>query len=57
MKKFIIIRGPSGSGKTTIAQEIVADWDKDVKGYTYYEADHFFDGSKGYRFDAKNLGS
>jgi len=55
VKKLIVIRGPSGSGKTTIAQDIVGDFYNDARGFVYYEADHFFEGSQSYKFDAKRL--
>ena len=60
MRKLIILRGPSGSGKSTIADCLFDRFEG--KGYTHYEADHFFlrgwnCGVGEYHFDANKLGS
>ena len=46
-KTLIIIRGLPGSGKTTLAKKLASFFEA-----PYYEADQFFEGPKGYNFDA-----
>jgi len=59
MSKLIIVRGPSGSGKTTLAMHLGAEYGEVTAGdiMPVFEADTYFEGQNGYKFDASQLGS
>lgn len=46
-QKLILIRGLPGSGKSSLAASL--------RGFMHFEADQFFDGPDGYKFDASSL--